>query len=66
MRLTYTIDEAAKLLHISQRQLFDMIHNQEIYAFKMGKALRIPVQEIEKILEKANAMEQANKGKDNA
>ena len=49
-RLTYTVDEVSVILHISQNALFDMIHNKELIAFKMGKSLRIPIREVEKIL----------------
>ena len=50
MRLTYTIDEAATLLGVSQHKIFQWIHNQELKAFRMGKSLRVPVEEIEKRL----------------
>ena len=49
-RLTYSIDEAAAMLHISQHKLYDLIHNKKISAFKIRYSLRIPFEEINRLL----------------
>ena len=50
-RLTYTIDEAAKILETSQREIFQQIQDKTLPAFRMGKALQIPVGGVIKLLE---------------
>lgn len=50
-RLTYTVDEAAKILETSQREIFLAIQDRTLPAFKMGKAVRIPVAGVIKLLE---------------
>lgn len=51
-RLTYTVDEVAGILKISQREVFERIHNKQLRAFKMGKnqLVRIPINAVEDAL----------------
>lgn len=46
-RLTYRKQEAAKALGVSERTLHSLLKSRQIKSFKLGRAVLIPVAEIE-------------------
>lgn len=42
-----TINEAAERLHLSPRKVHDLIRTRELRSMKIGRARRIPVDEID-------------------
>ena len=56
-RLAYKVPEGATLLNISTRLLWRLIHDGEIKTIRLGRCVRVPAEEIDRILSTAAAGE---------
>jgi len=45
---SYTVKEAAEYLHLSSKKVYQMCLDNELRCFRAGRAVRIPVEEIER------------------
>jgi excisionase family DNA binding protein len=45
-RLLLRVDEAAKLMAISRSKAYELIAGEQIPAIRVGKSIRVPVQEL--------------------
>ena len=52
-RLTYDVEEAAKVLGISRNLAYEMVHTGALPVVKLGKRLLVPRRALEKLLEEA-------------
>ncbi len=41
-RLTYSVPEAARLLGVSPRHLYDLVHDGEVRSIRLGRRVLIP------------------------
>ncbi|MEN6412819.1 MAG: helix-turn-helix domain-containing protein [Veillonellales bacterium] len=46
-KLALHVSDAASLLSVSSQRIYQMIHNNELDAYKAGKAWKIPVEALE-------------------
>lgn len=46
-KLALHVSDAASLLSVSSQKIYQMIHNDELNAYKAGKAWKIPVEALE-------------------
>ena len=51
-RLAVTVSEAAHMLGLSRAKLYPMVTRGEIPSFKVGRARRVPVREVESFMER--------------
>lgn len=54
VKAPYSVKEAAALLNVSRQQIRSMIHNNELYAVKVGREYRIPQQSLSGFLSLKN------------
>jgi excisionase family DNA binding protein len=54
--MTYTVEEAAKLLRIGRNQAYDAVKSRELPTIKIGKRILVPRAALEKMLAKAGAI----------
>jgi excisionase family DNA binding protein len=45
-RLTYRITEAAEAIGVSRTKMYEMVASGEVPSVKLGKSVRIPVQQL--------------------
>ena len=54
-RLTYSVDEAARLLGISRNSCYEAIRRGEIPMIRLGRRILVPRSRLEDLLEQADA-----------
>lgn len=50
-RQTYSVEEAAKVLGISERHAYDMVREGKLPALRLGNRIVVPVHQLERLLE---------------
>jgi excisionase family DNA binding protein len=53
--MTYTVEEAAKLLRIGRNQAYEAAKSRELPTIKIGKRILVPRVALEQMLTKASA-----------
>lgn len=61
IKLTLSVEEAAKLLGIGRNLCYDKVKTGEIPAIKIGKRLLVPKKALEKLLEEPQPLNTASK-----
>ena len=64
-RLTFTIDETARLLGIGRQLAYDRVKTGEIPAIKIGRRLLVPRSALQKLLEKGQLVTSGDSGSKN-
>jgi len=59
-RVTFTVEETAKLLGIGRQLAYDRVKTGEIPVIKIGRRLLVPRRALEKLLEQGQAVNQAH------
>ena len=59
-RVTFTVEETAKLLGIGRQLAYDKVKTGEIPVIKIGRRLLVPRRALEKLLEQGQAVTLAN------
>ena len=59
-RVTFTVEETAKLLGIGRQLAYDRVITGEIPVIKIGRRLLVPRRALEKLLEQGQAVNQAH------
>jgi len=62
-RVTFTVEETAKLLGIGRQLAYEKVKTGEIPVIKIGRRLLVPRRALEKLLEQGQAVTLANSTK---